>query len=226
MTRSFRTALLSLVVAGAAVAALVALAGPGRGSAAQPAATPTPYHQGVASPAATPAGEPLHGMPLPSAEDQATANSMTNAGVAMLQAAQGMDAAAAVMLSSGSAELVALGTHWQQDAAALAQRGAWMSISATSDSMVHDPNKARELDLANLRANGSVMELEGQAMVEHGREMIDQVAQLRANGSLPAATADELTARGNDIVEAGERMAADGKRMQDDAERLQRSIGE
>lgn len=216
---------LALAALGLVAILVYAVMGNDRG-AAQAGSTPTPYHLGLPSPQATPAPGQGHGMPLPSAEDQATANSMTDAGVAMIRAAQSMDAAAGVMMSSGNAELVTLGTHWQQDAAALAQQGAWMSIAATSDSMVHEPSKARELDLANLRANGRVMELEGQAMVEHGREMVDQVAQLRASGSLPAATADDLTARGNDIVAAGERMAADGKRMQDDAERLQQSIGE
>lgn len=151
-------------------------------------------------------------------------NSMTAAGVAMIQGSLSMDAAATVMISTGSQPLVDLGQHWALDARALADRGAWMITSATSDSMVHDPGKARALDLVNLKANGAVMETEGNAMAQHGREMVAQVDRLRTDGTVDAATLDDLTARGQELVTTSETMNRDGKRMQDDADRLQRSL--
>lgn len=120
-------------------------------------------------------------MPL-SAQDRDTANSMTNAGIAMIQAAQSMEAAAAAMVASGNPALVDLGGHWYQDTRSLRDQGAWMIVTATSDSMIHDPNKARELDVANLQANGLTMEVEGRAMADHGRAMFAQIDQLRADG--------------------------------------------
>lgn len=194
-------------------------------SAAQTDATSTPFHEGFPSPEATPVDHQGHTMPLPAPEDRETANSMTNAGIAMIQAGQSMDDAAAVMIASANPTLVEVGGHWYQDGRALRNQGAWMIVTATSDSMVHDPSKAHELDLTNLQANGMVMEAEGQAMAEHGRAMIDQVDQLRTDGSLPAAMAADLTARGQDLIATGDQMARDGKRMQEGAERLLRSLG-
>ena len=187
--------------------------------------TPTPYHEGQPSPVVTPALGDGHTMPLPAPQDVDTANSMTAAGIAMIQAAQSMDTAAGTMITSGIQTLVDLGQHWHQDARALRERGLWMITSATSDSMVHDADKARELNLTNLQANGMVMEAEGQAMADHAREMLAQVEQLRTDGSLPAATADDLTARGIKLIAASETMENDGKRMQEQAESLLRSLG-
>lgn len=196
-------------------------------SAAQTEATPTPtpYHEGQPSPAVTPALGEGHTMPLPAPDDASTANSMTNAGIAMIQAAQSMDTAAGIMINSGVQALGDLGQHWHQDARTLRERGLWMIASATSDSMVHDADKAHQLNLTNLQANGGVMVAEGQAMAEHAREMLAEVEQLRADGSLPAATADDLKARGENLIAAAETMENDGKRMQDRAESLLRSIG-
>lgn len=225
MKATLRSVLVGWGAIGLAVIVVAyAVSGDGE-SAAQTAATTTPFHEGQPSPVATPALGEGHTQPLPAPEDIDTANSMSNAGISMIQAAQSMETAAGVMTASGIQSLVDLGQHWQQDARALRERGLWMITSATSDSMVHDVNKAMELDLTNLKANGAVMQAEGEAMAQHVREMLAQVDQLRADGALSAAVADDLTARGNDMIAAGDRMASDGKRMQEDADRLLRSLG-
>ncbi len=221
-----KATLVALAVFGLAFAALIyGTTGFGK-TAAQIESTPTPYHNGFPSPAASPSDGQGHAMPLPSTQDRATQDSMTNAGIAMIQAAQSMEAASAVMVASGNQTLVDLGGHWYQDARALRDQGAWMIVAASSDSMIHDPNKARELDLANLEVNGMVMEAEGQAMADHGRAMLVQVDQLRTDGNLPSTIADDLTARGNELITTGNQMASDGKRMQEYAQNLQRSLGE
>ncbi len=220
-----RSALTALAVVGIAVAVIAYATGGAGTSTARTAPTPTWYHEGQPSPAATPADDSLHHLPLPAPEDRDTANSMTDAGIAMIRAAQSMEAVADVMAASGDQALVDLAGHWYQDARALREQGAWMIVTATSDSMVHDPNKAHELNLVNLQANGVVMENEGQAMVDHGRAMIGQVASLRQGGSLPSAMADNLTARGQDLITTGEQMARDGKKLREVAETLLHSLG-
>jgi hypothetical protein len=225
MNPARRSALAVVAIIGLSFVVLVSTGGGSDRTAAQTAPTPTWYHEGQPTPAASPADDSLHHMPLPAPADRATANSMTEAGIALTRAAQSMEAAADLMAASGDQALVDLAGHWYQDARALREQGAWMIVTATSDSMVHDPDKARELDLVNLRANGIAMEDAGQAMADHGRAMNAQVAQLRQAGSLPAAMADDLTARGQDLITAGEQMARDGKKMQAEAESLLRSLG-
>jgi hypothetical protein len=101
-----------------------------------------------------------------------------------------------------------------------------MVLAATADSMVHDPGKARELNLQNLRGNGLSMAAEGQAMAEHGREMLAEVEQLRRDGMLDEEMAGELSAGAQALVDAGEALAREGERMREYAENLLRSIGQ
>ena len=225
MKRSRRSASLSLGILVFLIAfTVLRLGGDGRG-ATKAILTSTPYHEGMPTPAAS--VEPANTtQPLPGSVDRNTTDSMTDAGLAMIQAAQSMEAAATLMAASGDPTLVSLAGHWLQDAQALRTRGAWMIVTATSDSMVHDPDAVHELNIANLQANGVAMELEGEAMAEHGRAMIAQVEQLRANGSLPENVASDLIARGQDLITTGDQMASDGKTMQKDAERLQQSLGQ
>lgn len=188
--------------------------------------TPTPYHEGFPSPEASPHVMAPPVFPLPAAEDVATANSMAAGGTAMIQAATGMSRAAQTMIASGDPALNELANHWEQDARALREQGAWMVLAATADSMVHDPDKARELNLQNLRGNGMSMAAEGQAMVEHGNEMAAEVDQLRQGGVLNETMADELTADAKALVAAGEMLVRDGDRMREYAEKLLQSIGQ
>lgn len=217
--------LIGLVAAsGIALAVIVATVWGGNPNASAATATPTPYHEGFPSPAASPSAGG-HSFPLPAAQDLDTANSMTAAGIAMVEAAQGMADASVALAASGNPELVTLSSHWAADARALYDRGVWMIATVSSAGMVHDSDKAKELDVANLQVNGQVMEAEGQAMVVHGQEMADQVQQLRDAGSLDASIADPLITAGKDLVDAGRRMAKEGKKMQDTAESLLTSLG-
>lgn len=222
-TRRSALGMIGVGVVSLAVGGAIA-SGPDGGS-AQDQPTATPFHEGFASPAASPELGEGHFFPLPAPEDLDTSNSMTAAAISMIQAGEAMDAAAQIMVASSIPELVELGEHWHLDAQSLRDRGVWMITSATSLSMVHDANKARELDVASLGANGMVMEADGQAMIAHGQEMLETVEQLRASGSLPAEIADTLTERATALIEAGEQMEEDGKRMQDQAEDLRGSLG-
>lgn len=188
--------------------------------------TPTPYHEGFPSPEASPHAMIPTVYPLPAAEDLETANSMAVGGTAMIQAAAEMSQAAQTMIASGDPTLNELANHWEQDARALREQGAWMVLAATADSMIHDPDKAREVNLQNLRGNGMSMAAEGQAMVEHGNEMAAEVDQLRREGALNETMADELTADARALVAAGEMLVRDGDRMREYAEKLLQSLGQ
>lgn len=189
------------------------------------AATSTPYHEGFPSPMSSPM--PVSTLyPLPAAEDLETASTMSAGSVAMLQASQAMAQAARVMRGSGDPALVDLAAHWDQDARALREQAAWMVLAASADSMVHDPDKAHELNLQNLRGNGMSMAAEGQAMADHGREMLAQVKQLQQSGAIAPEIADDLTAAGQQLVSTGESLVRDGQRMQEYAERLLGSMGQ
>lgn len=210
----------------AAIVALAVFASRQPVSVAGFVATPTPYHEQFPPLASTPHPMTPTVFPLPAAEDPASAKAMTAGGVAMIAGAEGMTHAAEVMIASNVPELDDLGQHWAQDAAALRERGAWMVLAATAESMVHDPDRAHELNLQSLRGNGLSMASEGQAMIDHGTAMIGDVDQLRQGGQLGEAEADDLTARATALVEAGEALLRDGGRMQEYAESLLQSLGQ
>ena len=188
--------------------------------------TPTPYHEGFPSPMASPHAMLPTVYPLPVSEDSMTTTSMAAGGAAMIAAAVGMSQAAQQMIASDVPELRELGQHWAQDAVALQERGAWMALSASADSMVHDPARAHEVNLQNLLGNGLSMAAEGQAMVDHGNEMATEVERLRRDGVLSEAMAEELSAEAQALVAAGEALVRDGERMQDYAEKMLQSIGQ
>jgi len=184
--------------------------------------SPTPYHEGVPSPIASPGAE-LY--PLPAPADRASADAMAAGGAAMVQAAAAMDDAATIMLASNDPQLVAMAHHWVLDAQALRQQAAWMVLSATAADMVHDPARAHEINAWNLKGNGMAMVEEGVAMREHGQTMIAQAQQLRQRGALPQGVADQLIAAGQDLVTMGEAAQRDGQRMEDDADQMLKLIG-
>jgi hypothetical protein len=185
----------------------------------------TAYGEGVSSPVASPHIMPTPLYPLPSAADLASANTMTAGAAAMIQAAAVMEQAAQAMIAAADPAIVDLGQHWLQDAQTLRDHGAWMMLSETAGAMVHDPDKARELDLYSLSGNGMSMAAEGQAMADHGREMLAQVAQLRQAGTIAPDLADELIAAAQQLVTAGDALARDGQRMQDYAGKMLQSLG-
>jgi hypothetical protein len=188
--------------------------------------TTTAYHERFLSRAASPHAMIPTLYPLPAPQDLASADTMAAGGETMIQAAEGMSQAAVTMMAAGVPELVDLGQHWAQDAQALRERAAWMVLSASADTMVHDPDNAHELNLQNLLGNGTSMAAEGQSMVGHGQEMAAQVDQLRRDGVLTDAMADELAADAKALVDAGEALVRDGEQMQEYAEKLLQSIGE
>lgn len=195
----------------------------------QPAAgvvpTATPYHEGQPSPIATPHAMIPTLYPLPGPADPASSETMATGGAAMVQAADDMDRAARLMIASDVPALVDRGRHWELDARALRDRGAWMVLSASAESMVHDPATAAELNLESLRGNGLSMAAEGRAMVEHGQTMATEVERLRRDGVLDDALAGELAADATALVATGEVLERDGERMREDAEKLLESIG-
>lgn len=182
-----------------------------------------PYHAEWPS-TETAAAASSHSMPLPGPQDRPSADVMTRAGIAMIDASAEIDAAAAVLLATGEPSLVQLGEHWSQDARSLTVRGRWMIVTATSDAMVHEPEQAGELNLANLEANGAVMVAHGASLARHGQELIGRVDRLRESDELDPATLDALTASGEELIAIGERLERDGERMVDEAERLRRSL--
>lgn len=193
---------------------------------AETAATPTPYHEGVPSADATPHAMTPSLYPLPSAEDRASADAMAAGATAMIQMANTMDEAAALMLASNDSQLGELGQHWVLDAQALRQQAAWMVLSATAADMIHDPAKAHEINIWNLKGNGLAMAAEGQTMAEHGQAMTAQVEQLQEAGSLSPELAGQLLAASQQMVTSGEALQRDGQRMQDAADAMLAAIGE
>ena len=193
---------------------------------AQAAATPTPYHEGVPSAAATPHAMAPQLYPLPSPEDRASADAMAAGATAMIDMARAMDDAATLLLDSNDPQLRELGQHWVLDAQALRQQAAWMVLSATAADMIHDPATAHEVNVWNLKGNGMAMTAEGQAMAEHGRSMTAQVEQLRQTDVLTPEIADQLVAAGAELVATGEELERDGQRMEETADQMLALIGQ
>lgn len=214
------------VTVGLAAAGILGITSGPVAPAAGAQSTPTPYHEGQPSPVASPHAMMPTVFPLPAPQDPESADTMGAGGAAMIVAAASMADAAATLAATDVPSLVELAQHWEQDAAALRERGAWMALAATAESMVHDPSTARELNLQSLRGNGLSMAAEGEAMAAHGEEMLAEVERLRREGALSEAVADELSASARALIEAGDALARDGERMWEYAENLLRSIGQ
>ncbi len=214
-------AALALVAAAAVVVGGAERSGP----AALAQASPTPYHEGQPAPVAPQSTMLPTVVPLPEPSDRPTADMMATGGAAMVGAAGALEAAAAAMAESGNPTLVELDRHWREDSRALRERGAWMVITATSSGMVHDPDRAHEIDVWNLKAGGVTMAAEGEAMAAHGREMQAQAVQLREQGALATNLAADLVGAGQSLIDQGEALAQDGERMERYADGLIRSLG-
>ena len=80
---------------------------------------------------------------------------MPAAGIALLRAAESMDATAAMLEKQAAvaagAELAELARSWREDAETLRKLGVWLFVSVSADGMVHDPEKAHEINLENWR---------------------------------------------------------------------------
>lgn len=151
----------------------------------------------------------------------------------------------------GAADLVGHGEHWKVDGQRAIQGGRWMamdpsapgslvsspgelatagswgSLTETAQSMLHDPSRARAVDLGALRRNGLAMRSEGAAMAEHGRVMVEDVEVMTrlSDHWLDSATADELRGSAITIERAGRGLERNGQAMIDHADRMRRSLG-
>jgi hypothetical protein len=179
--------------------------------------------------------------------------SMTESALALQQAGAVMRDHGQAMLEEGwrvgDPDLVARGEHWRADGQAVARRGQWLSmhplapsslvaspselsaqgawgdLPRTAEMMLHDPSKARELDLEALRWNGLAMRAEGQTMAEHGQVMAEDLAAMGGRHAISAETDDDLRQAAQAMRDVGGHLSANGQGMIDYAERLRRSMG-
>jgi hypothetical protein len=175
-----------------------------------------------------------------------SARALQQAGMTMQRHGQAMIAEGQ---RTGDDVLVAHGWHWLSDGEALVQRGQWLlmdplapsslvtppaelsaqdawgELPRTAQAMLHDPSRAREIDLEALRWNGLAMRAEGHNMAEHGRVMAEAVELMVARRQLEAQAATELRQAAQALREVGGHLTQNGQAMIDYADRLRRSIG-
>jgi hypothetical protein len=150
---------------------------------------------------------------------------------------------------TGDQDLIAHGEHWLRDGQALAQGGQWMAmnptapgslvsspselaaqgnwgqLTRTAQEMLHDPSRARSIDLEALRWNGLAMRAEGRNMAEHGALMIEEVQLMSARHGLDVRAASELSEAVMTMQVVGGHLEQNGQAMIDYADRLRRTMG-
>jgi hypothetical protein len=189
----------------------------------------------------------------PSVDDGPHLISMTESAGALQQAGAVMQTHGQTMWEDGQRlndpDLVARGEHWRADGQTLSQRGQWLSmhplapsslvvspaelsaqgawgdLPRTAETMLHDPSRARELDLEALRWNGLAMRAEGQAMAEHGRIMDEDLSVMVSRHPVAEPTTANLRQAAEAMRDAGGYLSANGQEMIDYADRLRQSMG-
>jgi hypothetical protein len=150
---------------------------------------------------------------------------------------------------TGDQDLVAHGEHWVRDGQALSQRarwlamdplapsglvtspaelsqqGSWGELTQTAAAMLHDPSRARAVDLEALRWNGLAMQAEGRMMAEHGQLMVEEAELMVARHGLAGQVAADLRQAAQAMREVGAHLQGNGQAMIDYADRLRRSMG-
>lgn len=179
--------------------------------------------------------------------------SMADSAAALQQAGAVMQSHGQTMLAegqrSGDQDLTAHGQHWLNDGLVLAQRGQWLAmnplapsslvsspaelsrqgnwgeLTRAAEAMLHDPSRARGVDLEALRWNGLAMRAEGQNMADHGRVMVEEAEVMVTRHQLQGQAAADLLQAAQTMREVGGHLTGNGQAMIDYAERLRRSLG-
>lgn len=185
--------------------------------------------------------------------DQPHLISMQESAQALQRAGQVMQTHGQAMLAegqrTGDQEQIAHGEHWLRDGQALSQRaewlamnplapsslvtspaelsrqGSWGELPQTALAMLHDPSRAREVDLEALRWNGLAMRAEGRTMAEHGQIMAEEAEVMVARHGLDGQAAADLRQAAQTLREVGGHLEGNGQAMIDYADRLRRSLG-
>lgn len=179
--------------------------------------------------------------------------SMDESARAMQQAGAAMQAHGQVMIDEGQRTgdkgQVMIAEYWRQNGQALAEGGQWMAMSPTapgnlltppgavasqgswgeltrtSAAMLHDPSKARSVDLEALRWNGEAMVAEGRNMAEHGRLMQEEVNVMLVRHGLSNQVEADLRLAAQTMLTVGSHLQQNGQQMVEYAARLRRSLG-
>lgn len=107
----------------------------------------------------------------------------------------------------------------------LAAQGNWDELTRTAQQMLHDPSRAREVDLEALRWNGLAMRAEGRNMLEHSRVMAEDAEVMIARHGLAGQAATELRRAAATMRQPGGYFEQHGQSMVDHADRLRRNMG-
>ena len=179
--------------------------------------------------------------------------SMEESGRAMEAAGATMQRHGQAMLDEGrqkgDQDLIAHGEHWLRDAQQLSQGGQWMAMNPTApgnlvsspaelreqgnwteltknaQAMIHDPSKARGVNIEALRWNGLAMRGEGQNMVDHATIMAEEVELMVQRHGQQGQAATDLRQAVEGMRRSGGHLKENGQAMMDYADRLRRSMG-
>jgi hypothetical protein len=179
--------------------------------------------------------------------------SMAESAQAMQQAGNVMQSHAQAMLAegqrTGDQDLIIRGEHWLSDGQAMVRGGQWMAmnptapgslvaspselsaqgswgeLTRTAQGMLHDPSRARELDLSALMWNGQAMRAEGRNMLDHGRIMAEEAEIMIARHGAEGQVATDLRQAAVTLRQVGGYLEQNGQSVIDYADRLRRSMG-
>lgn len=179
--------------------------------------------------------------------------SMEESGQAMQQAGGAIERHGQAMLDdgrrTGDQDLIAHGEHWLRDGQQMVQGGQWMAQNPTApgslvsspaelreqgnwteltrnaQAMIHDPSKARGVNIEALRWNGLAMRGEGQNMIDHATIMAEDVELMLQRHGLQGQAATDLRQAVEVMRQAGSHLKENGQAMMDYADRLRRSMG-
>jgi hypothetical protein len=171
----------------------------------------------------------------------------------MQQAGNVMQSHAQAMLvegqRTGNQDLIVRGEHWLRDGQAMVRSGQWMAmnptapgslvyspselsaqgtwgeLTRTAQQMLHDPSRAREIDLSALMWNGQAMRAEGRNMLDHGQIMAEEAESMIARHGVEGQTATDLRQSATTLRQVGGYLEQNGQSMIDYADRLRRSMG-